>query len=354
MNTATPPTKPATSLKAASHSAHEGKTAQSTEMKALFCPRYGSPDVLEVRHLPKQTPKAGQIQVRITASAVSQADTMMRAGTPFFARLMIGLTRPKHPVLGTGFAGVVEAIGEGCERFKVGDKIYGETALDFGANAEYLCLDESSLLSHQPEQLSDAQCAPLCDGALTAWNFLHRLGEIKAGDKVLINGASGSVGSAAVQIAKAAGAEVTALCSKPNHDWVAEIGADHLVDYRNSDITKSDQEYDIIFDCVGKLSFGRCKKILTPEGYYLSPVLTLQLLINMLATKCSKGKKALFSATGLLPVPQLQGYLEQLEILITNGQLTTAMDREFALEEGAEAHRYVESMRKKGSIVLRP
>lgn len=354
MSTATPPTKPVTSRKAASHSAHEGKTAQSTEMKALFCPSYGSPDVLEVRHLPKQAPQAGQIQIRITASAVSRADTMMRAGTPFFARLIIGLTRPKHPVLGTGFAGVVDAVGEGCERFKVGDKIYGETALDFGANAEYLCLDENSLLSHQPEQLSDAQCAPLCDGALTAWNFLHRLREIKAGDKVLINGASGSVGSAAVQIAKAAGAEVTALCSRPNHEWVEQIGADHLIDYRSLDVTEGQKQYDIIFDCVGKFSFGRCKKILPPQGRYLSPVLTLPLLLNMLATRCSKGKKALFSATGLLPVPQLQGYLEQLETLIANGQLTTVIDREFTLEEGAEAHRYVESMRKKGSIVLKP
>lgn len=324
------------------------------EMKTLFCPRYGAPDVLEVRHLAKPQPEAGQILIKITASAVSQADTMMRAGTPFFARLMLGLTRPKHPVLGTGFAGVVEAIGEGAERFHVGDKIYGETALNFGANAEYLCLDEASLLSLQPEALTDAQCAPLCDGALTAWNFLHRLAEIKAGDSVLINGASGSIGSAAVQIAKAAGAEVTALCSRPNHDWVEQIGADHLIDYQSLDVTEGQKQYDIIFDCVGKFSFGRCKKILTPQGRYLSPVLTLPLLLNMLATRCSKGKKALFSATGLLPVPQLQGYLEHLEELIRNGQLTTVMDREFNLEQGAEAHRYVESMRKKGSIVLRP
>ena len=140
----------------------------------------------------------------------------------------------------------------------------------------------------------------------------------------------------------------------PNHDWVEQIGADHLIDYRSLDVTEGQKQYDIIFDCVGKFSFGRCKKILTPQGRYLSPVLTLPLLLNMLATRCSKGKKALFSATGLLPVPQLQGYLEHLEALIRNGQLTTVMDREFNLEQGAEAHRYVESMRKKGSIVLRP
>jgi len=323
-------------------------------MKTLFCPRYGSPDVLEVRHQPKPEPKHGQIRIRITASAVSQADTMMRAGTPFFARLMVGLTKPKHPVLGTGFAGTVDAVGEGASRFNVEDEVYGETALEFGAKAEYLCLDESSLLSNQPELLSDAPCAHLCDGALTAWNFLHRLGEIKSGDKVLINGASGSVGSSAVQIAKAAGAEVSALCSRPNHDWVRDIGADHLIDYRSLDVTEGKKEYDIIFDCVGKLRFSDCKKILSQKGRYLSPVLTLPLLINMLSSRCSKGKRALFSATGLLPVAQLQGYLEALEMLIKNDQLKTIMDREFKLEEGADAHRYVESMRKKGAIVLRP
>lgn len=200
-------------------------------MKAAVCENYGGAEVLGCRDVPKPEPGAKEVLVRICAASVTRADTMMRAGTPFFARLATGLRKPKHPIPGTGFAGIVESVGEGVSRIKAGDRVVGESGLTFSANAEYVSVQEDGILQILPDEISFEEAAPLCDGMLTAYNFLCLIGECKPGMRVMINGASGAVGSAGVQIAKLTGAKVTGVCSGKNRDFVLAQGADRIIDY---------------------------------------------------------------------------------------------------------------------------
>lgn len=321
-------------------------------MKAIEITGYGSPDVLQITEVATPTPKDNEVLIKVHAASITTADAMMRKGTPFYARFFLGLTKPKQPIPGTGFAGEIEAVGKAVQQFKPGDPVFGETSVNFGAHAEYVCVPEDSVLTLMPAGMSYEEAAPLCDGGLTSLNFLKVIGNIQPGQRVLINGASGSLGTAAVQLAKYFGAEVTGVCSTANVAMVSSLGADQVIDYTTTDFTKTGQTFDIIYDTVGKLSFSQCKKSLTPTGAYLSPVLKLPLLFQMMWTSVIGGKQAKFSATGLKAVPELQVLLAELKEIIEAGHLRSVMDKSYALEQVAEAHRYVDTGHKKGNIVI--
>jgi len=321
-------------------------------MKTIITTQYGSPKVLKLTETDKPIPKANEILIQIKASSVTAADSMMRKGEPYYGRLFIGLTKPKNPVPGTGFSGIVVSAGKEVSAFNIGDAVFGEIVLGPGTNCEYVCVPEDGVVLKKPENISFAQAAPVCDGALTSMNFLKSIANMKPGQKILINGASGSLGSAAVQLAKILGAEVTGVCSNSNIDLVKNFGADHVIDYTKTNFARQGELYDIIYDTVGTLSFSACKKALTSEGQFISPVLGLPLLYQMIKTGILGGKKAKFSATGLKPIPELKVLFLELKGYLEKGSLTTWIDKTYALEEIALAHQYVDSGRKKGNIVL--
>jgi NADPH:quinone reductase-like Zn-dependent oxidoreductase len=321
-------------------------------MKAIFCTEYGMSDTLQLKETAKPEPKADEVLINIMASSATAADSMMRQGKPTYGRLFLGLRRPKFPMTGTGFAGVVESIGNEVSQFKIGDRVFGESVFGSGTNAEYVAAPENLVISHIPENMSFEQAAPICDGALTSLNMLQRLSSIKSGQKVLINGASGSLGTAGIQLAKHFGAHVTAVCSGSNHELVRSLGADEVIDYRQQNVCQLDKSYDIIYDSVGTLKFSACKPVLNVNGIFVSPVLSIKLLLQVFLSSIFGNKKAKFDATGLLPTEELMALLKQLLPLYENGQLKTVMDKTYKLADTADAHRYVDTGRKKGNVVI--
>ncbi len=239
-------------------------------MKAMICTGYGSPEVLQFSDTSKPTPKANELLIRVQAASVTPSDCAFRKGDPFMIKLMYGLRKPKFPILGVEFAGIVEAIGQAVSRFKVGDRVFGMSPNTFGSYGEYLCLAEDKPIAKQPANVSAAETVAICDGATTALIFLRDIAKLQTGQQILINGASGAVGVYALQLAKYYGAIVTAVCSAANHELVTQLGADHVIDYTSSDFTQSQQRYDVIFDAIGKSSYHRCKHLLTPNGMYFN------------------------------------------------------------------------------------
>jgi NADPH:quinone reductase-like Zn-dependent oxidoreductase len=277
---------------------------------------------------------------------------MMRTGKPYLARLVLGLTKPKKPIPGTGFAGVIEQVGKDVKAFSAGDRVFGETTTNFSANAEYLTVAETGVIQKMPEKLDYSEAAAFCDGHLTSYNFLKEKGRVTKGQKVLINGASGSLGTSAVQIAKFLGAEVTAVCSGKNAGLVRSLGADHVIDYTRMDFTKGRPTYDLIYDTVGKSSFQACKQILKKYGLYLSPVLSMDLLVQMAITSIGGNRKARFEATGMLRDEKLNSMLQDLIQIFNQGKLKTVIDRQFPLERLADAHEYIDKGHKKGNVII--
>jgi len=269
-------------------------------MKAIVQIKYGSPDVLQLQEVQKPTPKEDEVLIKVYATAVTAAACAMRQG-PIMARPFTGLTRPKNPIPGTDLAGEIEAVGKDVKLFKEGDQVFGGTDLGFGCYAEYICLPEEDVLTIKPANMTYEEATAIVEGALTALPFLRDKGNIQSGQKVLINGASGGIGTAAVQLAKHFGAEVTGVCSSTNLELVKSLGADKVIDYTKADFTKNGQTYDIIFDTVGKSSFSRCKGSLKQKGVYLSTVPTLAIYRQMLWTSKIGSKRAIISQTGLRP-----------------------------------------------------
>ena len=321
-------------------------------MKAIICSKYGSADVLQLHEVDMPTPKDDQVLVKIRASSATAADVMMRQGNPAYGRLFLGLFKPKVSTPGTGYSGTVESIGNNVNSFQVGDDVFGEVLLGAGTNAEYVCVSQHELLFAKPDNISHSKAASLGDGAVTSMNFLHNLAKVTSGQKVLINGASGSLGTSAVQIAKHCGAHVTGLCSATNIALVKSLGADTVIDYTKESMMAELEHYDVIYDTVGKLSFSSYKAFLSDSGVFVSPVLSIGLLTHVLLTSLVGGKKAMFSATGLLPTNEARKLFERVKEMILEGSLLQVLDREFSLDQISDAHRYIETGRKKGNLAL--
>lgn len=319
-------------------------------MKAIIYTEYGSPDVLQLKEVAKPTPKDNELLIRIEATTVTAVDSTFRQGASLSGRFYTGLKRPKRPVLGSTLAGEVEAVGKDVTLFKKGDQVFGTTA-DFGAHAEYICLPEDGALVLKPASITYEE-AVATNAVLTALPFLRDEGKIQNGQKVLINGASGSVGSYAVQLAKQAGAEVTGVCSTEKMAFVQSLGADKVIDYKTEDFTSSGETYDIIFDAAGKSSYGRCQHILKENGIYLSTVLSPRIVLDMLWTSVLGNKKAKIAFAGLRPASEQVKDLRFLTELMEAGQLKALVDRSYPLTETAEAYRYFETGQKKGSVVI--
>lgn len=318
-------------------------------MKAVVCTKYGSPDVLKLKEVAKPVPKDNQILVKIYASTVGPSDVAFMKAEPFIVRFFNGFFKPKIPIPGGVFAGEVEAIGKDVTLFKVGEQVFGSTVLDLGCFAEWTCVSEDGVVAIKPANMSYAEAAGICDGGNTALTFLRDKAKVQSGQKVLINGASGSVGTWAVQIAKYYGADVTGVCSSTNVELVKSLGADKVIDYTKEDFTQSGESWDVIFDAVGKSSYSQCKSSLTQNGIYLLTVPTLAIMPQMLWTSKIGSKKAIFAATGLSQTKEKMNLLTEL---IEAGKLKTVIDRHYPLEEIAEAHRYVEKGHKKGDVVI--
>lgn len=325
---------------------------EAQTMKAIIAEGFGNHEVLKLKEVEIPQPKAGEVLVKVHAASATTADSMMLSGKPYFARLFTGIRKPKHAIPGTGFAGEVVSTGKDVTTFKPGDSVFGETTLSFSTNAEYVAVPEKGVILHKPESLSYADAAPVCDGHLTSINFLKEIGNIKPGQKVLINGASGSLGTAAVQLAKYFGAEVTGVCSTPNVGLVKSLGADHVIDYKKEDFTKSRKSWDIIYDTIGRSSFSKSKKVLSKNGVYISPVLKFSLLLQMMRTSVTGSKKAKFGASGLKADHELRALLAELVGIFQEGKLKTVIDRQFPLERVAAAHEYIAGGHKKGNVVI--
>ncbi|UWQ22663.1 NAD(P)-dependent alcohol dehydrogenase [Jannaschia sp. W003] len=312
--------------------------------------RYGGPERLApvVRPLPEPGP--GEVLVRVRASAVTRADTMMRAGRPRFARLFLGLRRPRAALSGTGLSGEVIAAGPGVRRFAVGDAVFGEAGMRFGANASHILLPEDGVLMPKPDALTHEEAAVMCDGPLTSWHFLTRVAELRAGEGVLVLGGSGSLGSAAVQIAAALGADTTATTTR-NAAMVAAVGAHRVVDPRREDVFAGGP-FDVVFDTLGLSGFAEARPHLAPRGRYLCPVLGLALLRDMARSRMRDGPRALFSAAGLQDAATLRGGLAALLEMVHAGTFAPQMDRIYPLRDLVEAHRYVETGRKRGNVAV--
>lgn len=321
-------------------------------MKAVVVSQYGGPEVLSVQEVATPTPKDNEVLVKVQASCLTRASAMMRSGTPRWARLFLGFGRPKYPITGSCFAGIVAEVGSGVKGFEVGDAVFGETAATFGTNAEYVSVPADGIILPMPDYLSFEEAAVICDGPVTSMNFLKTLANVQAGQKVLINGASGSLGVAAVQIAKHMGAEVTGVCSTGNVALVKSLGADDVIDYKQEDFTQGDKQYDVIYDTVGTSCFRKCAPVLTEKGMYLSPVLNTKTLLAVLSNWMRRGKKAKFDATGMRQVKEVKGFLKEVMAMMSKGEYDMVLERRYAMEEVQEAHRYIDSGRKRGNIVL--
>ena len=317
-------------------------------MKAIMYTKFGSPDVLKLKEVAKPAPKDNEVLIRIVATTVAVEDPGIRARPG-----LNGFLKPKKSILGFYLAGEVEAVGKDVKRFKKSDQVYGNTGLGLlGTYAEYICMPEDGALAIKPANISYEEAAAFPNGALTALPFLRDKGNIQSGQKVLINGASGAVGTIAVQLAKYFGAEVTGVCSTTNLEMVKSLGADKVVDYTQEDFTKNGQTYDIIFDTVGNSPFSRCKDSLTENGVYLTTVPSPATMLQMLWTSMTGGKQVRIAATGLRPSDEKTKELIFLNGLIESGKIKAVIDRSYPLEQIAEAHRYVEAGHKKGNVVI--
>ena len=318
------------------------------KMKAVVYTKYGPPDVLELKEVEKPVPKDNEVLIKIYATTVNAANLAFITADPFITRFIAGLIKPRKKIPGTEFAGEIEAVGKDVKLFKKSDQVFGDTGSDFGTYAEYKCLPEKGSFALKPTNMTYEEAAAATGGPLTALPFLRDKGNIQSGQKILIIGASGSIGTFSVQLAKHFGAEVTGVCSTTNLELVKSLGADKLIDYTKEDFTKNGETYDIIFDTVNKSSFSKCKGSLKKKGIYL---VTTPIFLQMLITKFSS-KKAIWTPTGMRSSSKQTKDLIFLKELIEAGKLTSAIDRTYPLEQIVEAHKYVETGHKKGNVVI--
>lgn len=322
--------------------------ANNETMNAAVLSGYGGPEKFEIQRVEKPIPKSNEVLIKVIASSVTRAETMLRTGKPYIGRLFTGLIKPKKPILGCGFSGEIEAIGEEVQNFNVGDKVFGETLMNFSTNAEYVTIGEAEMIFHLPEVIDPIDAATFIDGHLTSMNFLSAIAEVQEGEHVLINGASGALGTAAVQIAKSMGAIVTGVCSTRNVGFVQGLGADHVIDYSREDFTQHDKSFDVIFDTVGLSSYKKSKNALTEKGRFVTPVFHGADICDMIFNK----KRMKFAATGMEKLPQLKRLMRKVIDTVEAGKLSTVIDQQFPLSQVADAHRLIDTGHKRGNIVL--
>lgn len=328
-------------------------------MKAVVYTEYGSPEVLHLAEVETPAPKDNEVLIKIHAVSVNYGDVLARNfkntppdefNMPFLfwalARLAFGLNKPRNNILGSEFAGEVESVGRDVKSFKAGDQVFGYRGQAMRTNAEYVCVPENGMVAAIPANMTYDEAAVIPYGALTALNLLRAV-NIQRGQKVLINGASGAIGSAAIQLARHFGAEVTAVGGTPRLEFMKSLGADKVIDYTQEDFTKNGETYDLIFDILGRSSFSTCKNSLTENGHYLLASFKLKQLLQMLWTKITGGRQVICALSGEKPADLLT-----VRELAEAGKIKAVIDRRFPLEKTAEAHRYVESGQKKGNVVI--
>lgn len=329
-------------------------------MKAIVFTEYGSPDVLKIKEVAKPTPKDNEILVNVNAASVNFGDLMARnfgnitlsefnMPAPLYlpSRMAFGWNKPKVNILGSELAGEVEAVGKDVKKFKVGDQIFAYAGMGMGANAEYVCIPESGSVALKPANLTYQEAATLPYGAVMAASLLAKA-NIQRGQKVLINGASGGIGSMAVQLAKYYGAEVTGVCGTPRLEFVKSLGADKVIDYTKQDFTQNGETYDLIFEILGRSSFSRVRRSLKPDGIYLLSSFKMKALLDMLWTSLTGSKQKVICAFA----NETPDSLIFVKKLVEEGKIKAIVDKSFPMEQAAEAHRYVESVYKKGNVVI--
>lgn len=318
-------------------------------MKAAIHTRYGGPDVIEVVDFPKPKPNNDQILIRTYFSTVNRTDRGFRSAEYVISRLFSGIFKPKNPILGNEFAGIVEEVGSNVTSFKVGDRVFGYNDTTFGAHAEYMVVQENSPVLVMPDGLTFEQAAPIVEGAHYALCDIRAM-KIKKGDKVLVNGATGAIGSAAVQLLRYFGAEVTAVCGTNHLSQVKAFGAVKVIDYMKEDFTQLNEQFDVVFDAVGKSTFAKCKPILKNNGVYISTELGphLQNPFFALIAPFTKGKKVLF------PLPTItKDDVAFLLDLVQKGVFTPLVDKTYSLDAIRSAHEHVETGMKIGNVLIK-
>jgi NADPH:quinone reductase-like Zn-dependent oxidoreductase len=317
-------------------------------MKAVIYAEYGPPEVVELKEVVKPAPKENEVLIKVYATTVNRTDCGFRSANYFITRLFSGLFSPKNKILGNEFAGEIEAVGNKIASFNVGDKVFGYNDSKFGAHAEYMTMEENEAIAPMPVNITFEEAAPITEGGHYALCDI-RAAKIKSGQNILIYGASGAIGSAAVQLAKYFGAKVTAVCSTKNIELVRSLGADVVIDYTRQDFTKTNQAYDFVFDAVGKSSFSQCKQLLTKNGIYISTELgkNSENIFLALLSLIIPGKKVLF------PFPTINKEdVFFFKELVETGRYKPVIDRKYPLEQIVEAYKYVETGEKTGNVVL--
>jgi len=318
-------------------------------MKAIIHTRYGPPEVLQLAEVPRPSPKDNEVLIKVNATTVNRTDCGFRSAEYFISRFFSGLFRPKNQILGNEFAGEIEAIGSSVKLFQPGDRVFGYNDITFGAHAEYLVMAEDGPITTMPANLTYEEAAPIAEGGHYALCDI-RAAKVSPGQKVLVNGATGAIGSAAVQLCSYFGAEVTAVCATPHLELLKSLGAKTVIDYTQEDFTKIDERFDLVFDAVGKSSFGKCKPILKSKGIYISTELgkSGQNPFLALITPVFGGRKLIF------PIPTISKQdVVFLKDLVESGQFKPVIDRKYQLEQTIEATKYVETGQKIGNVVIR-
>jgi NADPH:quinone reductase-like Zn-dependent oxidoreductase len=318
-------------------------------MKAAIHTQYGPPEVVKIMEVPKPIPKSNEVLVKVYTATVNRTDSGFRSAVYFVSRFWSGLFRPKYQTLGCEFAGIIEDIGRDVKTFKIGDQVFGYNDITFGGHAEYLTLAEQDAITTLPHNVSLDEAAPITEGAHYALNAI-KAAKIKSGQAVLVYGATGAIGSAAVQLLKHFGANVTAVCNTKNVSLVKSLGADKVIDYQTEDFTKTTIKFDFIFDAVGKSSFKQCKPLLNEKGIYISTELGkhAENVFYALAAVFSRGKRVLF------PIPVMnKDIIHFLKELVENGEFKPVIDRYYKLDQIVEAYNYVETGQKTGNVLLK-
>jgi NADPH:quinone reductase-like Zn-dependent oxidoreductase len=320
----------------------------TNRMKAIVYTKYGPPEVLQLKEVEKPVPKDNEVLVSVKATTVNRTDCAMLRAKPFIMRFGIGLFTPRKPILGTEFTGEIVAVGKAVTSFKAGDKVFGFDDMGLSAYAQYMTIAEHKALAILPADINCMQAAGSIEGAHYAYNMINKV-RLKSGQKVLVIGATGAIGSAAVQLLKYFGADITAVCNTKNIELVRSLGAGSVIDYTATDFIKEDKKYDFIFDTVGKSSFSKCRPLLNPGGRYQSsePGWMAQNIFFALISPIMGNKKVIF------PIPRdIKGSIALIKKLMAEGKFKAVIDREYPLEKIAEAFKYVETGQKTGNVII--